>query len=882
MKSVDAVGLNRTPLFRLSVLSAAIGSMFATGAWAVVQTGPIDPVLVNVPKYVIPLVIPPEMPKNKWPTQACPPGTQCPATTYNIAQRQFKQQILPGGIWNALNGRIDAFGATTVWGYGSARDPIPMGFTLNGVQVQPPGVAPVPATQSSFNYPSFTIENQAQRVSTVRWINELVALNPLTGKPYWFGDKRRTPVPHLTAVDRTLSFANPERMPCADPVTGAMLPGAPDCRPYVDPVAPDARLAQTYTGPVPMVVHVHGAETSPYSDGFTESWWLPSGVDPKTRAPLSATYATQGSRYDQEPAFRTNTYPGSAVYSYGNSQPATTLWYHDHTLGMTANNVYAGPAGFWLIRGDYKTPIGTIVKERPVKGILPGSAPFGRPTNPNSLYGGVKGCDPNFDAVCRAKIREIPIAIQDRSFNVDGSLFYPDTRAFFDGGNVVPYLPAANSDVSPIHNPEFFGNMMVVNGTVWPTLDVVPQRYRLRLLAGADSRTFNLSLWAIPPGALLPNQNSATYLADIKAIPGAKELPFYQIGAEQGFLPKVAKVMTGTVVALPGDGTEPAATCTLGANPTDPNCERALLMGPAERPDVIVDFTGLPAGTKVRMVNTGPDVPFGGFPIAALDLANPGGTGQVMEFNVVAPTATTPPDKSTPPAQLVLSSEPANAALVKATRRASIIEEDSAKICVTVNLAGVLTVVGSFTTPQANIAAACTAINPAAIPFGPTDALVGTMINGIPQFQRWMNPITESPTIGDTEIWEVYNYTVDAHPMHLHGARFQVVNREALAVNALTATVAIPAALTGTVLPPDATEAGYKDTVLALPGYVTRFKASFELPGLYVWHCHIVEHEDNEMMVPICIKNAATDTACTNAPGGTAWPIANGGLGLAY
>lgn len=881
MKSVDAVGSYRAPLFRLSVLSVAIGSMFATGAWAVAQTGPIDPVLVQVPKYVIPLVIPPEMPKNKWPTQACPPGAQCPVTTYNIAQRQFKQQILPGGIWNALNGRIDAFGATTVWGYGSARDPIPMGLTLNGVQVQP-GVAPVPATQSSFNYPSFTIENQARRTSTVRWINELVALNPLTGRPYWFGDKRRTPVPHLTAIDRTLSFANPERMPCSDPSTGAMLPGATNCRPYVDPANPDARLSQSYTGPVPMVVHVHGAETSPYSDGFPESWWLPSGVDPKTRAPLGNTYAMRGSRYDQEPGFRTNGFPGSAVYMYGNSQPATTLWYHDHSLGMTANNVYAGPAGFWLIRDDYRAQNGSIVKEKPVKGYLPGSAPFGRPTNPNSLYGKAKGCDPNFDAVCRAKIREIPIVIQDRSFNVDGSLFYPDTRAFFDGGNVVPYLPAADSDVSPIHNPEFFGNMMVVNGTVWPVLNVVPQRYRLRLLAGANSRTFNLSLWAIPPGAFMPNQNSAHYLADIKAIPGAMELPFYQIGAEQGFLPRVARVMTGSVVALPGDGTEPAATCALGANPIDPNCERALLMGPAERSDVIVDFTGLPPGTKVRMVNTGPDVPFGGFPIAAPDLANPGGTGQVMEFNVVAPTAATPPDTSTPPAQLVLSSERANTAPVKATRRASIIEEDSAKICVTVDPAGALAVAGTFATPQADIATACTSINPAAIPFGPTDALVGTMINGVPQFQRWMNPITEAPTIGDTEVWEVYNYTVDAHPMHLHGARFRVVNRESLAVDALSGAVAIPAALTGAVLPPDPTEAGYKDTVLSLPGYVTRFKASFELAGLYVWHCHIVEHEDNEMMVPICIKNAATDTACTNAPGGTAWPIANGGLGLTY
>lgn len=865
------------PLFRQLALSATISCMLPTCSWAQ-AAGPIDPAQSNVPKYAIPLVIPPEMPASNKPTEACPsPGNAaCPDTIYNIAERQFKQQILPGGIWNALNGRSDAFAATTVWSYGPASDPIPMGFSLNGVQVQPPGVAPVPAAQSSFNYPAFTVENKSQEPTSVRWINELVALDPATGKPYSFNDKRRTSLSHLLAIDRTSHFANPEQLSCGEQNTGSKLAGAPDCRPYIDPVNPDARLGQPYDGPVPMVVHVHGAEVNPYSDGFPEAWWLPSGFNPKNGAPLGAAYATRGSHYDQFPGFRNNQYPGSAAYLYGNNQPPTTLWYHDHTLGMTANNVYAGPAGFWLLRGDYSHN-GVEVKDKPIRGRLPGSlTKFGRPTHP-----AMGGCDPNFDAACRANIREIPIALQDRSFNADGSLFYPLTRAFFDGGNTVPYLPAANSDVSPIHNPEFFGNMIVVNGTVWPTFDVVPQRYRLRLLAGANSRTFNLSLWAIPPGAMLPDQNSPTYWADLKAIRGVKEMPFYQIGAEQGFLPKVVKVMTGTAVPLPGNGTEPAAACTLGANPADPNCERALLMGPAERPDVIVDFTGLPPGTKVHMINTGPDVPFGGFPLAAADLASQSGTGQVMEFKVVAPSANTPRESSTPPANLVLSSEPANTTPVKATRRASIIEEDSAKICVTVDAAGVLTVVGTFTTPQADLATACKAINPAAIPFGPTDALIGTLINGIPQLQRWANPITEAPTKGDTEIWEIYNYTVDAHPLHLHEARVQVINREPLAFDA-TGAVAIPAAPTGAVSAPEPTEAGYKDVVMALPGYVTRFKARFDIAGLYVWHCHIVEHEDNEMMVPICIKNAATDKACNAAPGGKPWPIVNGGAGLVY
>src|SRR5512140_3814722 len=120
MKPNNASLAFRTPLFRETLISAAIGSMLSTGAWGVQAAGPIDPVAANVPKYVIPLVIPPEMPKSVKTTESCPANAKCPETMYNIAERQFKQQILPGGIWNALNGRADGFGATTVWSYGVA------------------------------------------------------------------------------------------------------------------------------------------------------------------------------------------------------------------------------------------------------------------------------------------------------------------------------------------------------------------------------------------------------------------------------------------------------------------------------------------------------------------------------------------------------------------------------------------------------------------------------------------------------------------------------------------------------------------------------------------------------------------------------------------
>ena len=217
----------------------------------------------------------------------------------------------------------------------------------------------------------------------------------------------------------------------------------------------------------------------------------------------------------------------------------------------------------------------------------------------------------------RAAIREIPIVIQDRSFNKDGSLFYPGDRAFFEGLNPgqlqIPFIgdKKYGSDIAPIWNPEAFFNVMVVNGVSWPTLEVEPDLYRFRLLDGCNSRFLNLSLRALDANG-----------GDLG------EVPMYQIGAEQSLLPNVVKIETGFRTVLPGDGTVPAA------EPCGELRKPALLMGLAERADVIVDFSNLPAGTvRVRMINTAPDAPFGGFPDIPAD---PSTTGQVMEFALVA------------------------------------------------------------------------------------------------------------------------------------------------------------------------------------------------------------------------------------------------------
>ena len=370
--------------------------------------------------------------------------------------------------------------------------------------------------------------------------------------------------------------------------------------------------------------------------------------------------------------------------------------------------------------------------------------------------------------------REIPIAIQDRSFNTDASLFYPDTREFFDGivGDFIP-----TDEFSPIWNPEFFGNMIMVNGNTWPFQVVEQRRYRLRFLNGCQSRFLIL---------------------DFNAIPGVE---VWQIGNEGGFLSAPVNI-TG-------------------------NHGNQLLMSLAERADLIVDFTNVPLGNYV-LGNVGPDEPFGGgVPGVDFDKADPSSTGQIMQFNVV-PIRPGDVDNTTPPQFLQL---PAIPPLPVAT----------------------------VTRPLALIEKMGMGYDANGDPLeGPVEALLGTVgpdsiepntPSGVWTERKWMEEITENPAVGATEIWEFYNTTGDAHPMHVHEVVFEVVNREGLVLDANDEVVE-PVQLDGVVTPPEPWETGYKDTVIAYPGQVTRIRAQFKTPGQFVWHCHIVEHEDNEMMRP--------------------------------
>jgi FtsP/CotA-like multicopper oxidase with cupredoxin domain len=496
---------------------------------------------------------------------------------------------------------------------------------------------------------------------------------------------------------------------------------------------------------------------------------------------------------------------------------------------MTRLNVYAGPAGFYLVReasdGETGLQSGTLPAPRP-----------GTTANP-------------FDHLA---FREVPIVIQDRSFNVDAlgntSLFYPDNRAFFEGFTSarqlkIPFIgDPRGSDISAIWNPEFFGNVMVVNGVSWPFMDVEPDLYRFRLLNGCNSRFLNLSLVALDRRGKVIG-----------------EVPFYLIGGDQGLLPKVVEIKTGFATQLPGDGTIPPAMPQ-----GDP--QSALLMGLAERSDVLVDFSALPPGTvTVRMLNTAPDAPFGGFPDIPAD---PGSTGQVMEFRIVADTATG--ETSTAPASLVLAPMPAPLDPASTPKQnLALIEEESSLVCVQVSPAGRVRYLDlggvAFNPMDPNNACALAG----GVPFAPKAAVLGTTMEtggtGVGMPQMWGEAIRTNPTLNTTETWEIWNFTMDAHPIHLHLVQFQVLGREFFTPDPL---VMNKGTRSGVISPAEPWETGYKDTALMYPGMITHVQAFFDIAGLYVWHCHIVEHEDNEMMVPYCVQDPMGGTYCGPQGGG--------------
>ena len=196
-------------------------------------------------------------------------------------------------------------------------------------------------------------------------------------------------------------------------------------------------------------------------------------------------------------------------------------------------------------------------------------------------------------------------------------------------------------------------------------------------------------------------------------------------------------------------------------------------MGPAERPDVIVDFSGLADGTVVRMINTGPDAPFGGFPDVPAD---PGTTGQVMQFVVNAATEQPGWRSQHPgagsgswiPTPVVCPSwvHPA------VTQDLALLEEESALLCVTIDA-----VTGVIDLDPDSVPPVCDPVL-GSVPFGPKAAVLGVNGSGGGTVQLWDDPIAQNPALGAIETWELWNWSADAHPIHLHLVKFEVVNRQ--------------------------------------------------------------------------------------------------------
>jgi len=596
-----------------------------------------------------------------------------------------------------------------------------------------------------------------------------------------------------------------------------------------------------YMGPVMAVPHLHGGEDPAVTDGGPEAWWASNVPGPDILTP----YILQGPAYYTHPTIPAAV--NEAVYRYPNTQEAAPLWFHDHLLGGTRlNATYAGLAGAYAL----VDPLLTL------------------PTGLGPVSEGARLLT--------------PLVIQDRMFDTNGQLYFP------------------NIGVNPEHPfwvPEFVGDVIVVNGKVWPYMNVDRQRYRFYMIDGSNSRGYDM------------------FLQDL--ISKVKGPRMWVIATDGGYLD--APVMI-----------DPNAT----GQQAKAGIMKVLSMMPGERYEIIVDFNdpvwlaaetaayaamGLPVPNPINLVlrNTAPTV--NGNPKAKTE-------GRIMQFRVsaTAPAVDTGynPDPATGggqalrPAMVRLPGAPGGPVIsgtnVQATRLLTLNE-----------------VPGGGGPLEALVNnSKWGGLRPDGTP------IVGsTLING--------NWLTEFPNEGDVEVWEIVNLTADTHPIHLHAIQFQLIDRQAIDINAYTAAydgafindvgaidpmtgqpypngVFIPGygppldyftgnpsgklggnpdpVLLGAPIPALAPEQGWKDTVMMHPGERTRIAvrwgpqhvllgdpATFtfrpdapvnpgdpvgdQMAGVYVWHCHITDHEDNEMMRPDVVVSTVPDEDRTYVQG---------------
>jgi spore coat protein A, manganese oxidase len=553
------------------------------------------------------------------------------------------------------------------------------------------------------------------------------------------------------------------------------------------------------TGVNAISTHLHGGFVPWISDGGPMSWFTPqaSGGNYGPSAGAGSIYKTLN------PGLQA----GQGEYYYPNTQSARLVWYHDHAHDITRLNAYAGIASAYIIRDAFEGNLRNL-------GL------------PDFIENGG---------------REIPIIVQDKIFvgaNIlaadptwtgvtsPGSLWYPHTYEH----NRWKWNSTGGAIPDPSVIPEMFGDTMLANGAVFPEATVEARRYRLRVLNACQARFLNLQLYVDDGSA-----DGITLDAATLAPTNAKGPDFLVLGTEGGFLPKPALVPSNVpfnAAALSG----------------------SLITAPAERWDLIVDFSGF-AGKKIILYTDAPaPFPIGDsrndyFPGAPKNptVSTPGfgpNTRQILRFNVAPATSADPPLAITTSTDLTPDLDPF---LVPP---------------------GVAVQNGVVNLPPGTPVRQLT-LNEQFDVNGRLIQVLGTNRHGAGSpynFGReYLDPASETPTAGATEVWQIANLTGDTHPIHFHLVNVQILARQPFKANSsYTGTPSY----TGPARGPDPTELGWKETVRMNPGEVTTVIMQFNLPVVpfsvpasprtggneYVWHCHILEHEEHDMMRPLIVS----------------------------
>jgi spore coat protein A len=573
----------------------------------------------------------------------------------------------------------------------------------------------------------------------------------------------------------------------------------------VDTTVPGANQQQNR-----IAIHLHGGEVPWISDGGPFDWWTPTG-----QSGLSFLNGP-GSLFDNIPGKKMR--PGQADYFYPNNQSTRLMWYHDHAHGITRINAYAGLATGYLLLDA-------------AQDLLLQNAPPGLgSTIPLIIQDKVfvdpatiGATDPTWSSVARPDVQSL------------GSLWYEHiyNPAEFRLLKSRKFLTPPN----PSCIPEFFGDTMLANGLVYPVLTVEAKRYRFFVLNACNARFLNINLLEVAPGAEVTTDPNT--LVPNPALPSGP--PMIQIGTEGGYLLQ--------------DVTHPN---NLFFNPA--TLTGNLLLGNAERSDMVIDFTGQ-AGKEYIMYNDAPGPFPGGPPTTDYFLGNPGnpvqplpGTGpdtrQILRIKVIAAAAADPQalpilNPTTPIVdQPLLATPVVNAGVPQPLSIANVTNIPSGATLVpttrdlTLNEAfdryGRLQQLLGTTTP-----------NPASGTYG----------------REYLQTPTENITDNTVEVWRIFNLTADTHPIHFHLATGQILARQAFRViNGIFTPV-------GPARGCEPNELGWKETVQMHPGEVTTVAFHFKLPSVpftvpvsprtggneYVWHCHILEHEEHDMMRPMIV-----------------------------